>query len=579
MKSKKLIALTVAATMVIGGMFTSCGNKNDNAKGNGETKNNQAAKDKDNQGDKAEGENLDKEQYMNVFLDHEPKSLDPSRSSDMYSNQILTHIVDGLTRIEQDENGDKIVPGIAESWDVSDDGLVWTFHLRDAKWSDGEKVTAEQFEYGLKRTLNPDTGSKYAWIITPVIKNAAAFNTGECTAEEVGVKVIDEKTIQYTLEIPAPYFLDLTYFRVLFPQRKDMVEKYGEGYGSEAEHMISNGAFTLESWIHDSEVTFKKNPEYWNAEEVILDKINMSIISDRSSRYNTLLTGDIDLGPVAAPEWIEKFNAMDDMVYNESVKPSTSFQFFNQNGRYFKNDKIRKAFIIAYNREKYIDVQLNGMAMPAYAWIPPTVQISGVDFRDKANSAPVQRLIDENPDPKALLIEGLKELGESENPSDMTIRFLKGSTTARSKQAAELEQQMFQNTLGVNLEIDFMDWAIFQEKTDNMEYELAGMMWTGDYNDPNTFLEMFTSAAAMTPTGWVNKEYDKLIADAAKTIDQEERLKMFKRAEEILIYEDANICPTNYDIEPTFTRTYVKGYMKPLFGGMDLTKAYTVGRK
>ncbi|MCM1992453.1 peptide ABC transporter substrate-binding protein [Oceanirhabdus seepicola] len=571
MRSKKLLALTMAATMAVGGVLTSCGKKDESAKVNEKTN--------DSQGTKDEGEKIDEEQYMKIFLDQEPKSIDPSRSTDMYSNQILTHMVDGLTRIEQDENGDKIVPGIAESWNVSDDGLVWTFNLRDAKWSDGVAVTAKDFEYGVKRTLDPQTGSRYAWLITPVIKNAAAFNSGEGTADELGIKVIDEKTIEFTLESPIAYFLDLTYFRVMLPQRQDIIEKYGESYGSEAEQMVSNGAFTLESWIHDSKLTFKKNPTYWNADEVILEDLTMNIVKDESARMNTIFTGDVDLGAVSKAEWREKFEAMDELVYSSKAKPSASYEIYNQNNRYFKNDKIRKAFIISLNREDVVDVLYRGVGQPAYAWVPPSVQIGGADFREKADSLPVKKLMDENPDPKALLIEGLKELGESENPADMSITMLQSGTDARSREFAEFEQQLLVNNLGINVSVEYYDWAIFSEKLDNLEYEFASLGWGGDYNDPNTFLEMFTSTAGIAPTGWVNEEYDKLIADAAQTIDQEARLKMFKRAEEILIYEDGNMSPWIFRASSTFTRKYAKGVMTPLFGTIDVTKAYTVGRK
>ncbi len=571
MKSKRLLALTMAATMAVGGVLTSCGKKDESAKVN--------EKPNDSQGAKVEGEKIDEEQYMKIFLDQEPKSIDPSRSTDMYSNQILTHIVDGLTRIEQDENGDKIVPGIAKSWNVSDDGLVWTFNLRDAKWSDGIEVTAKDFEYGIKRTLDPNTGSRYAWLITPVIKNAAAFNSGEGTADELGIKVIDDKTIEFTLESPIAYFLDITYFRVMLPQRQDIVEKYGEAYGSEAEQMVSNGAFTLESWLHDSELTFKKNPTYWNAEEVILEDLTMSIVKDESARMNTIFTGAVDLGTVSKAEWREKFAAMDELVYSSKAKPSASYEIYNQNNKYFKNEKIRKAFIIALNREDVVDVLYRGVGQPAYAWVPPSVQIGGEDFRAKADSLPVKKLIDENPDAKALLIEGLKELGESENPADMAITMLQSGTDARAREFAEFEQQLLEKKLGISVKVDYYDWAIFSEKLDNLEYEFASLGWGGDYNDPNTFLEMFTSTAGIAPTGWVNAEYDKLIADAAQTIDQEARFEMFKRAEEILIYEDANMSPWIFRASSTFTREYAKGVMTPLFGTIDVTKAYTVGRK
>ncbi len=565
MKSKKMIAALMALTVGTGTVLTACGDK---ATNNGNTSKSNAE----------ESNGIDEEQFLNIFLEAEPKTIDPSRSSDLYSNQILTHIVDGLTRIEQDENGDKIVPGIAENWETSEDGLVWTFHLRDAKWSDGVDVKAQDFEYGVKRTLDPVTGSNYAWLITPVIKNASAFNKGEATADEVGVKALDDKTVQFTLESPVAYFLDLTYFRVMLPQRQDIIEQYGEAYGSEAEQMISNGAFTLESWTHDSELVFKKNPSYWNADVVKLDTVSMKIVKDESARMNTLFTGQVDLGAVSKAEWMNKFNEMGEFDYNSVAKPSAVYEVFNQNSKYFKNDKIRKAFVTAIDREAINETLYRGIYLPAYAWVPYAVQIGGEEFRDKSGELPIKRLIEENQDPKALLIEGLKELGESENPADMTVTMLQSGTNSRSREFAEFEQQKLQEVLGINVKIDYYEWAVFSDLIHKGEYDFASQGWSGDYNDPMTFLEMFASTADVVPSGWVNEEYDRLIKESTMTTDQEKRFEMFKRAEEILLYEDAVISPWIFRKTSTYTRKYAKGVMTPLFGTIDVTKAYTVSR-
>ncbi|WBW99385.1 peptide ABC transporter substrate-binding protein [Oceanirhabdus sp. W0125-5] len=565
MKRKRLIASLLALSLCAGLSFTSCGEKNKvNENGNKNRNETEGA--------------MDKEQYLNIFLKAEPKSIDPSRSSDTYSSQVLCHITDGLTRIEQDESGDKIVPGIAEKWEVSEDGTKWTFYLRDAKWSDGNNITAKDFEYGIKRTLNPDTGSNYAWLITPVIKNAAAYNKGEGTVEEVGVKAVDEKTLEITLESPIAYFLDLTYFKVMYPQRQDMVEKYGDAYGSEAEHMLSSGAFVLDKWVHDSEVVFKKNPSYWNVDNIKLDTVTMKIVKDESAQMNTLFTGEVDLGAVTKPEWKEKFDSSGNFEYSSVAQPTVTYEVFNQQSRYFKNNKIRKAFVVALDRAAINDTLYRGANDPAFAWIPPAVQIGGEDFRKKADNLPVKKLLDEYKDPKALLIEGLKELGESENPADMSVTMLQSGTTARSREFAEFEQQRLQEVLGINCSIDYYEWAVFSDKIHKGEYDFASQGWMGDYNDPMTFLEMFTSTANVVPSGWVNEEYEKLIKDSTMTIDQEARFEMFKRAEDILVYEDTVISPWIFRKSSTYTRKYVKNVMTPLFGPIDVTKAYTEGR-
>jgi oligopeptide transport system substrate-binding protein len=530
-------------------------------------------------GEEAKG-GMDQDQYLNILLESEPKSIDPSRSTDLYSSQVLSHINDGLTRIEQDENGkDFIAPGIAESWEHNEEGTVWTFHLRDAKWSDGQSVKAQDFEYGIKRTLDPNTGSNYAWLISPVIKNGDAFNTGKADADSVGVKAVDEKTLEITLESPVAYFLDLTYFKVMYPQRQDIVEKWGDAYGSEAEHMVACGPFVLKNWTHQNKLEFEKNSTYWDADSVKLDKLTMKIIKEENARMNELYNGSIDAATVTKSEWKEKFDAMGEFDYLSTFKPSASYGYFNQETRYFKNAKVRKAFILALDREGVASTLYRGLADPAYAWCPPTVQIGGEDFRDKADNLPIKKLMDENPDPKALLIEGLKELGEDPDPSKMEVTMLQSGTDARSREFAEFNQQTYMKVLGVQPKVEYMEWAIFNDRTHKMDYEMASAGWTGDYNDPNTFFEMYASTANVVPTGWKNDRYDELIKLASQTNDQAKRFEYFNEAENILLYEYGVISPWVYRKSSTYKRKYVKNLQYPLFGTVDCKYAYTEGRK
>ena len=406
MKSKKFLASLLTLTMVASVALVGCGSD----KGSGES-------------GSAEGEK-DKEQYLNMLLGAEPKTIDQSKSSDTYSSQILANTQEALTRITQDENGkDKIEPGIAESWETSEDGLTWTFKLRDAKWSDGEAITAEHFVYGITRTLLPDTASNYAFLLYP-IKNAAAFNAGKATAEELGVKAIDEKTVEFTLESPTPFFLDLTYFKVMQPQREDIIEKHGDKYGSEYDTMLFTGPFVMTEWTHNSQVVLEKNENYWDADKVNLEKVTMKIIKEKTARMNELDSGAVDMGAVDEPEWIKTFDATGEFDVLKGYDASTTYTFFNQENEFFSNAKVRKAFIIAEDRVNKIETLRKGLGDPALGFVPPTVQIGGEDFRETVDTLPVQDLMDENKDPKALLIEGMKELGLGEDPSTITVEYL-----------------------------------------------------------------------------------------------------------------------------------------------------------
>ncbi|MEG0671059.1 peptide ABC transporter substrate-binding protein, partial [Clostridium sp.] len=251
MKSKKILASLLAISMVASVALVGCGKKED-AKTPGT-------------GDSTSKEEMDADQYLNMLLGSEPKTIDQSKSSDSYSSTILAQSQEALTRITQDETGkDKIVPGIAESWTKSEDGKTWTFKLRDAKWSDGQPITAENFVYGITRTLSPETASPYAFLLYP-IANAAEFNAGKAKAEDLGIKAVDAKTIEFKTTSPCAFFLDLTYFKVMQPQREDILKLHGDKYGSEANTMVFSGPFKISEWAHDSKVEFVKNPEYWDA--------------------------------------------------------------------------------------------------------------------------------------------------------------------------------------------------------------------------------------------------------------------------------------------------------------------------
>ncbi|HAG45137.1 MAG TPA: peptide ABC transporter substrate-binding protein [Clostridium sp.] len=566
MKSKRILAALLTVSLAASIALVGCGKKEDEKSAEGN--NNETSEVK-----------MDKEQYLNVLLQAEPKSLDPSKSSDRYSSEVLTNVMESLTRIQTNEEGkDVITPGMAEKWEVSEDNLTWTFHLRDAKWSDGQPVTAEQFVYGITRTLDPKTASDYAFLLYP-IKNAVAYNADKAKVEDVGVKAVDEKTLEFTLERPCSYFLDLTYFKVMEPQRKDIIEQHGDKYGTEASTMVFCGPFTIKEWVHNNKVELVKNPEYWDVENVKLEKATMKIIKEEASRMNELYNGSLDMTAVTKQEWIDKLDKTGNYDVIKGYDGSATYMFFNQNDKYFKNAKIRKAFTIAMDREGMSNTLYRGLSEPAKAWCPPAVQIGEVEFREKVKSELLEDLKKDNADPKALLVEGLKELGLDPDPSKHTIQFIQSGTSARDKEFAEFEQENFKAVLGITVQPEYCEWAVFQSRTDSGDYAIASQAWSGDYNDPNTFFDLWTSNSGMNRTGWENSKYDELIKKASETQDSEERAKIFAEAEKILIYEDAAISPGVWRFKNTYVRKYVKGYSRPAFGSMNLKNVYTDGRE
>ncbi|QQY79326.1 peptide ABC transporter substrate-binding protein [Keratinibaculum paraultunense] len=567
---KRKLALLLALVLLLSVFTVACG-KEEPAKGGDKEKVEEGP------GEDVSDEDIDDEQYVTLTIT-EPQAIDPSKSSDIYSADILNEITEGLVRLEVGEDGgDVIAPAGAEDWDVSDDGLVWTFHLRDYEWEDGEPVTAHDFEYGMKRTINPETASVYAFLLYP-IKNAEACNSGEKDLDELGVKAIDDKTLEITLEGPCAYFDKLLAFKTMYPQRKDLVEQWGDKVGSEAEYTISCGPFKLTEWTHKSELVLEKNENYWDADTVKLEKITYKVIEDPSTAYNMLSNGQIDICGVSKPEWLEKFKQRDDLVYVSEYQPSVAYQFFNQDVKLFSNANVRKAFILAIDREELLDVLYYGIGEPAYGWIPPVMKVGDKTYRDVVDE-PLKKLKEENPDPKELLIKGLEELGMDPDPSKITVTMLQSGTDAESRRFAEYYQQAYETVLGINVEAEYMDWPVFLDRVQSANYELAGMGWNGDYDDPMTFMDMWITGSGMSDIQWSNKEYDELIKKAQTSLDDEERLECFKRAEEILLYEDGCISPIIYRKSSRFQYDYVKNIMRPLCAsGIEFKYAYIQGR-
>jgi len=554
--SKRAISMFLAAAVTLSTIYTGCGQK--------QSKN---------------GGDIDKEQYLNVVLGAEPKTLDPSKGADLYSSQVLNEVMEGLTRIEQDKDGRDVVKAAgAESWKVSEDGLTWTFKLRNYNWSDGVKVKAADFEYGIKRTLNPKTGSSYAFLLSP-IKGARLFNSKNAVEDQVGVKALDENTLEIRLEGICPYFLQTTYLRVMYPQRKDVVEKQGDKYGAEGDSMVYCGPFVIKEWNHDSNVELVKNDKYWGLNDVKLSKIKMKIIKEENVRMDELFKGSLDVAVVTKEEWIKKLNAVERFKIDKGYEPTTVFNFFNQKDKVFSNVKVRKAFSLASEREDIAKSLFRNLAVAAYGWCPPQMQIGTEEFRKKVNYEPIKKLEEEYKDSKALLIEGLKELNMDPDPSKITVKYLQSGTDARAKEVADYMKKMYEKVLGVKVEIEQEEWPIFEKKIDNMDYQIAGMAWSGDYNDPNTEFDIFISDAGMIPTGWVNKKYDELMKKSQSTSDINTRVQILKECEKILVYDDAVIAPLVYRVRSTYMYKYAKGIMNPLFGaGAELKYAYTEGR-
>lgn len=532
--------------------------------------------DSDTANNDGDGSEIDDEQYIIRVLDSEPSTLDPSKGADDYSTTVLKDVMEPLTRLEEDEDQNtELKPAGAEDWDISEDGLVWTFYLRDNNWSDGEPVTAEQYEYGIKRSANPDTASPFAFLMSP-IKNADAVIDGSMEVDDLGVEALDEKTLEITLEKPTPYFDQLTYQRVLFAQREDIVEEHGEAYGSEAENLIFNGPFVVSEWVHNSEVVLHENPEYWDAESVNFEEVTFQIMTDRNSIYNSLSNGSIDSASVADPDWLERFSEDEDLEHLEVVQPAVNFILFNTNNELFENENIRKAFSLGINREEIVEVIFNGINEPANGWVPPTIMIGEEDYREEVEE-PLIAIAEENPDPRELLEKGLEEIGMDKEIEDLDVTFSLGNTDQWYRTLGEYIQQMYKESLGLEVEIEQLEWPIFASNVNKGDFQIGYMAWTADFNDPATMMTLLTSDSTAIKTGWENERYDELVNMADEERDHAKRLEYYKEAEQIVL-EEAPVSPVVFSKSNVFRYKYINNMGVTEFGTQGSKYGFTQGR-
>lgn len=533
------------------------------------------------QGGNNPGQSSGGSQYYNTYLSSDPTSMDISRISDTYSTAITGNVMEGLVRLGE-ENGDYVMkPGDAQTWELSDDGLVWTFHLGDNKWSDGEPVTAEQYVYSLKRSVDPATGCPNDNFLSPVKGYDEIRNQG-ASPDTLGVRAVDEKTLEITLAYPMASFLEMCSGTLYYPLRQDVIEKYGEKYGSEPEYTVFNGPYTMTEWVHNSSITLTKNPNYWDAANVQIETVRYSVLSDSATVYNSYDTGDLDYVGTSETEWMDKY--LSDSANNQYVQiPSQTlaYSFYNTKDALFQNANIRKAFTLSMDRVELNEMCFNGANIPTYGWINTSIGVGSQNFREYAGDT-IQEMIDElaaeGKTPKDLLIQGMEELGLGSDPSTLTVTFSLAGTDDWFRTYGEYLQQNYQTKLGVNMEISFNDWAIFYDDVQSGNYQIAYMAWGAYYNDPYDMLSLFHTNNDAIMTGWANAEYDKLVTDALGVQDEAERIEMYKQAEDILLREECAVCPVLTFVSNYFYRPYVSGYGTLTFGNTGLKGMSTGGR-
>ena len=565
-RTKRLLALLLTLVIALT-MFSGCGANNntsgDEGSGTSTDEGTDTSSD-DGAGQTAGG--ADENSYINCLLNSEPSSLDVARFQDVYGRSVLQNILEPLTRIE---NG--VVTGAgAESWTISEDGLTYTFTLRENHWSDGESVVAGDYLYAIQRQADPDI----AWPLATDFYSIAGFEeifTGEADMDALGVEAPDDSTLIITLDTADAAFLSNV---DIFPCRQDYVEEYGDTYGAEAETVISCGPFSLTEWVHSSSLTFVKNEEYWDADSVQLSTFTFYIMEDTNASMSSFQNGSLDYVNVSNSEYIQLFSS-DSSLVSEPVSAARTFMIvFNCEDEVFSNAKIRLAFSLALDRETMAEVITGGTAVAATGLVPPECSVGSLNFREAAGDL-IGDLTEANSDLQALLIEGMEEAGLGSDPSALTVTFSWGATTADARTYSELVQSMWQETLGVNVELEFNDSSTHMSNVNSGNYQCASTSW-GANSDPWFQLSRWATAVG-GQSRWVNEEYVELVNTAVSTEDEAERLELYRQAEEMLISEAA-IAPCYWTGSIRFSYSYVKGLSNNTFDTTGMKYIYTSGR-
>lgn len=466
------------------------------------------------------------EQVLRLNNFTEPLSLHPGLITDVWSSNVIFQTFEGLTRIDKDGVPQ---PAIAETIQASDDLLTYTFKLRDnAKWSNGDLVTAQDFEYAWKWALDAKNGSEYAYQLFYVKNAEAAFN-GKAKPEEIGVKAQDDKTLVVQLENPTPFFLELTAFYTYFPLNAKVVKEHPDWAKEAGPDYISNGPFKLTAWEHKTKLVLEKNENYWDAQSVKLAKIEMNMINDANTELSMLENGDLDWA--GAPTGNLPLDAMESLkekgLLEIAPKAGTYWYEFNTLQKPFNNKKIRQAFAYAINRKDLIDNVTQGGELVATAIVPPTMFAENEKGLFTDNDVEVA---------KQLLAEGMKEEGYASVDKLPPITLSYNTEEAQAK-IAQAVQDMWQKNLGVHVKLENQEWNMYYENVKNGKYQVARMGWTGDFNDPINFLEIFRTKEGNNHTNWEKKEFADLLAASSKEKDAQKRKAILQDAEKILVDE------------------------------------------
>lgn len=549
---KSKFSLLLVLSLVLSVFLTACYG------GGGSSSSDGGDKDKDSK----EAANVPQE--LKVLESSEIPSMDSVLAEDTISLSQLNNTNEGLYRI--DENQEPI-PGMADGEpEANEDGTEYTIKIKeDAKWSNGEPVTANDFVFAWQRALNPDTGSAYGpYMMMGKIKNAEALYNGKAKPEDLGVKAQDEKTLVVTLEKPIPFFKSLMAFPTFYPQNQKFVEEQGENFGKKSENLVFNGPFAIAGWEGpaDTEWTLEKNAEYWDAKNVSLEKITFNVSKDPQAAANAFEAGEADVTPkLSTPAVIAQYDGDDRL--KRWLEPTIFWLKLNQKNEALANVNIRKAIAMAFNKEDLTNEILNNGSKPANYAVPAefvTHPETGEDFREVNKD-----LLTYNPEEaKKLWEKGLAEIGKKE----VKLVYL-GGDTETSKTVDSYMKDQLQNTLpGLTIEVQSVPFSVRLDRDKTMDYDIQAAGWGPDYLDPISFSDLWITDGGNNRMAYSNEKYDKLLKDAQTTLanDPAKRFAALQEAEKVLLEEDAGIAPMYQRASNLLISKKVEGFTYHLVG-------------
>ncbi|MDI9217589.1 peptide ABC transporter substrate-binding protein [Clostridium tertium] len=562
-----LLAIGLSCMMILGG----CGKKGPEQSENGGSSSVQ----------------MDSEQVLNTIY-FEVATLDANDTTDNQSSSILSAVEEGLVRIENSGKGDEIVPAGAEKWEASEDGLTWTFHLRKMNWSDGEPVVAKHYVDSFKRILNPDNGFAYSFLAYD-IEGAEEYNTGKGSLDSVGIKATDDYTLEFKLKHSVPYFVSKVSYAVFHPIRLDIIEKLGDQYASNIADRVYSGPFKIESWDNGNSMVLVKNDTYWDADNVYLQKINMTKIQEFATQAQLFEAQELDITG-AQTDYIEKWTERADAGEFQKLTgedPGSFYLYFNQKSEsangILKNAKIRKAIGLSIDRDVYTK-DLVGRFQSAYGVVPTAINVGDEKYRDKVEGpleSDAKTYVNNKEKLQELFKEGLKELGlQTDDLSKYELTYLSQGSSELQKQRSEWLAQQVNGNLGIKINVETQgDWGVYLSIMDKLEYDFTMSGWSADYNDPMSFLDIWVSNGGNNHTGYADTEYDELLKSVYKETEQDKVTEIYKKLENKLVNEDAVISPVYYTDKYAFYQNYVKDIQFTSFGSVyEFKHAYIQGK-